>query len=283
MTDTTKIIRTVMKETYGRDLSCYDEPFLKRTLHIRCSLTGLKTLAEYGEYLSRQPEEARAFAQSLVVSYSEFFRDTLTFAVLETVVIPLLQKRSNGRTIRIWSVGCSAGEEAYSLAILFEELVQGLGIPVPYQIFATTMNAQDLERAQAGVYEAMAVRNVRLSHLERYFQRVESRYAVNPGLHRQIDFSLYDLLDHAFTSPPSSIYGEFDLMVCSNVLMYYQQEIREQMVKKLFQSLVPGGFFSTSEAEKDCLERISGCQPLISSTAVYRRGRVLALQQMDER
>lgn len=272
MTDTTQIIHSVMRETYGRDLSCYDEPFLKRTLDIRCSQTGAKTLAEYGGYLRRQPEEARTFAQSLVVSYSEFFRDTLTFAMLEAVVIPLLQKRSNGRTIRVWSVGCSAGEEAYSLAILFEELAQGLGMPAAYQIFATTMNTQDLERAQAGVYDVMALRKVRFSHLERYFQRVEDRFVVKQELHRQIDFSVYDLLDPAFTSPPSSIYGEFDLIVCSNVLMYYQQEIREQMVKKLFQSLVPGGFFSTSEAEWDCLACISGSQPLISSTAVYRKG-----------
>lgn len=274
MTDTIKLIHTVMRETYGHDLSCYDEPFLKRTLDMRCSLTGLETLTEYGEYLNQQPKEAMAFMQSMVVSYSEFFRDMLTFAILETVVIPLLQKGSNGRAIRVWSVGCSAGEEAYSLAILFEELAQRLGRPVPYQIFATTMNAQDLERAQMGVYDAMSLRNVRFSHLERYFQKVENRYVVQQGLHRQIDFSLYDLLDRALTSPPSSIYGEFDLIVCSNVVMYYQQDIREQMVKKLFQSLVPGGFFSTSEAERDCLEWVVGCQPLVSSTAVFRRGRV---------
>lgn len=96
---------------------------------------------------------------------------------------------------------------------------------------------------------------------------------MKPRARGQVDFSLYDLLDRSFTSPPSSIYGEFDLIVCSNVFMYYQPEIREAMVGKLFHSLVPGGFFATSEAEREMIERISGCQPLFRPTAVYRKSR----------
>lgn len=266
----------VMRMAHRKDLTCYDESFLAKSLEKRCAEIGIVDVDAYSEYLSGSADEADALSLTLQITYSEFFRNSLTFALLEHLVLPRIKKENQGREggeIRVWSAGCAAGQESYSVAILLEDMLNASEQPVPYRIFATDISEYELARAATGVYDAAAVQNVRLKHLAAYFWSHGETYEVVPRLKAHIDFSSCDLLDEHSTSPPSSIYGDFDLVICSNLLFYYRREIRQFIIDKLFHSLSPGGYLVTSEAEREILEQTDGLYPVFRPAAVYRKGR----------
>ncbi|MDE4908009.1 protein-glutamate O-methyltransferase CheR [Methanogenium marinum] len=272
-TDLQKVI-TVMSRAYGTDLSCYDESVLSKSLETRCIETSSATIDEYCTYLSEHREEAGALSRSLQNTHSEFFRNPLTFALLESLVLPsLLMERqgAEGRGIRVWSAGCAAGEEAYSIAILLNERATASEHPAPYQIFATDISEDELAHAKSGVYDAARVQNVHLKHLHTYFHSRGDTYTVIPRLQDHIDFSRYDLLDEHSISPPTSIYGGFDLIFCANLLFYYRPEVRQSILEKLNHSLVPGGYLVTGEAEREMVEQLDNIYPVFRSAAVYRK------------
>ena len=181
-----KIIR-LMGRLYGRDISIYDEGFLMRSLDRRVSATGCETLAAYLVPLSENEAEAETFYRSLRVSYSEFFRNPLTFALLEQLILPGLvaEKERAGRSeIRVWSAGCAAGQEPYSIAILLDELTAGRGNTVSFRIFATDNSEPELAAARKGVYGPAAVGNVRLKHLSGYFSGDGGAYRITHALNK---------------------------------------------------------------------------------------------------
>jgi chemotaxis methyl-accepting protein methylase len=265
---------TVMGEIHGRDLSVFNESFLAKSLEKRQQAAACANSATYLQRLAQDAAEAEAFHRSLRVVYSEFFRNPLAFALLEQVILTSLiegKSRSRGEEIRIWSAGCAAGQEAWSVAMLLDELATAGARPVPYRIFATDLSAGDLDLARRGVYSAAAVDSVRLRHLNSCFSRQGETYAIAARLRDRVDFSLYDLLDSTTTSPPACIYGNFDLVLCSNVLLYYRPEILRLILNKLRRSLAPGGYLITGETERQMVGSVDGFRAVAAHASVFRR------------
>ena len=267
-------VLTTMNQIHGTELSCYEESILFKSLETRCTETSSATVDDYCEYLSNHREEAEILSRSLQNTHSEFFRNILTFALLESTVLPSLVMERQGTEkggIRVWSAGCAAGEEAYSLAILLDERARTSEHPVSYQIFATDISENELVRAERGAYNEVRMQNVRLKHLHAYFNARGDTYTVIPRLRDHIQFSQYDLLDTHSTSPPTSIYGTFDLIICANLLIYYRPEVRQSILEKLCRSLVPGGYLVTGEAEREMVEQADNLYPVFRPVAVYRK------------
>ena len=185
------------------------------------------------------------------------------------------EKGACGRgELRVWSAGCAAGQEAWSVAMLLEGAVRVGEQPPPYRIFATDQAESDLTLARAGVYGADAVGNVRLRHLDAFFSRQGESYAIAPRLRERVAFSAYDLLDERSASPASSIYGDFDLILCCNLLFYYRPGTRQRMLDKFFRALSPGGYFVTGEAERGIVSCLKGFRPVAPPSSVFqKRGR----------
>ena len=263
----------VMGQTHGRDVSIYNESFLAKSLEKRRQAAACATPTTYLQFLAEDAAEAEAFQRSLRVIYSEFFRNPLAFALLEQLILPGLiegKVRSQGE-IRIWSAGCAAGQEAWSVAMLLDELAAAGARPVPFRIFATDLSETDLDLARCGVYSTAAVGNVRLRHLHSCFSRQGDTYAIAARLKERVDFSLYDLLDGGTTCPPECIYGNFDLVLCSNVLLYYRPEVLRFMLNKLRRSLAPGGYLITGEAERQMVSSVDGFRAVAAHASVFRR------------
>lgn len=263
----------VMEQSHGRDLSLYNETFLANSLEKRRQASACVNTAAYLHRLAEDATEAEALHRSLRVVYSEFFRNPLTFALLEQLVLPGLIKdkiRRQGE-IRIWSAGCAAGQEAWSVAILLDELAVAGAKPVPFRIFATDLSKADLDLARGGVYSTAAVGNIRLRHLNGCFSRQGDAYVIADRLKERVDFSLYDLLDDMTTSPPACIYGNFDLVLCSNVLLYYRTEVLRLILTKLRRSLAPGGYLVTGETERQMVASVDGFRAVASPAAVFQR------------
>ena len=271
----TAIIRAV-QQAPGGDVSAYDPSFLLNSAEKRRLATGLESVADYGDYLAAHREEAELFCRSLHIAYSDFFRNPLTFALLEQVVLPGLaeaRKKTGRGEIRVWSAGCAAGQEAWSVAILLEELTAGAAPPLSYRIFATDHSEPDLALARAGVYSRDAVGNVRSRHLRNYFSRQGEAFAILPRLRERVDFSAGDLLDATSGSPAASIYGDFDLVLCCNVLFYYQPAVRQRILDKLCRALAPGGYLMTGEAERDWVAKHHGLRSVTPPAAVFQKQR----------
>ena len=270
--DLHEIVKT-MNVMHGRNISRYDESFLLKSLGQRLTATSCGTIKDYCEYLSEHDEEAEQFFRSLNITYSEFFRNPLTFAVLEQRVLPGLieEKQESGTAeIRVWSAGCAAGQESYSIAILLDELLSARKSSLSFRIFATDISENCLATAKRGVYDTAAVQNVRLKHIHSCFEAGHGSYPVARRLRDQIEFSFYDLLDEHSTSPPGSIYGDFDLVFCSNLLFYYMPEIRNFILNKVWHSVSYGGYLVTGEAERPIVERTSLIE-IYPMSAVYRK------------
>jgi len=268
--DLYKII-AVMKQTHGRDISIYDQSFLFKSLERRWSATGVNNAAEYYGYLEKNNTEADAFYGSLQITFSQFFRDPLTFALLEQLILPsLISHRPDGREIRIWSAGCSYGQEAYSIAMLLSDLAENSGKRISYRIFATDISQEALTAGRAGVYDQNAVQNVKLKHLKKYFIKQGETLTIVPRLRQFINFSTYDLLDQTTANSPESIYGDFDIVMCSNLLFYYKTNLQQLIIKKLQQALSATGHLITGEAEKTLIQNATKLQAITKSTAVFK-------------
>ncbi|MFO7534682.1 MAG: protein-glutamate O-methyltransferase CheR [Kiritimatiellia bacterium] len=258
----------------GLDIASYDGPFLRNSIGKRLAATGIQTVEAYGSHLADNPAEATCFVHSLSINYSEFFRNPLTFALLEQLVLPDLiaeKKRSDRAEIRIWSAAAAAGQEAWSIAILLDELARGDGLPISARIIATDLSEPELAHARTGVYSAESLGNMSLRRLNAFFTRQGEAYAVIPRLRERVDFSPYDLRDEGSASPAAGIYGDFDLILCCNLLFYYRPEIRRQVLGKISRALSPGGYFVTGEAERETVNNVGGFRAVAPPSAIFQK------------
>ena len=255
------------------DISRYDETFFVKTLHRRMKETLCQAFGDYFLLIDKSLDEASRFIESFQISYSEFFRNLLTYSVLERIVLPLIvqkQKDSNKSEVRIWSCACAAGQEPYSLAILMEEIQERRQEALKYRIFATDQSQLQVHEAHEGKYMASDLDNVTLKRVSRWFDKHGNTYMVKKELKNNIDFSVFDLFNEQYSSPPASIFGDFDLVVCANLLFYYKNEEREKIIEKVSNGLHKDGFLITGETEREILIRF-GYKEVYPQSGVFRR------------
>lgn len=264
-------IIVLMREAHGFDLALYEEAFLAKSLQRRLEGAGLAGWSAYLERLAQDGAEAQALFASLNIGYSEFFRDPLAFALLEQVILPALLQQSGPAGLRVWSAGCAAGQEAGSIAILLDEQNAGSGQPLPFRIFSTDRDAALLAAARKGIYDAASVQQLRLQQLRRYFTVTGDAYSLSPALKAHIDFSVFDLLAEGTTSPVAAIYGDFDLVLCCNLLFYYRPEVRQRILDKMVRALRTGGYCVTGAVEREIVARQTGLHAVTPPVAVFQK------------
>lgn len=238
------------------DISKYDERFLTNTLQKRMQEIQCTNADEYLDIMKQNTGEAGFFLNLLQIGYTEFFRNSLTFSVMEQIILPsLIQKKkdSKRKEIRIWSAACSGGQEPYSLAMLMEELKNGEAEKFSYRIFATDQNEELVNKARKGHYNENALNNLSLKRVNHWFTKKGDTYTVKQELKNSIDFSVFDLFSGQFSSPPASIFGEFDIIMCANLLFYYKNEYRLAILEKTGNCLANGGYLVTGETERQIL------------------------------
>jgi len=247
---TESLIELIIKKT-NVDLSKYDSIFFDNSIRKNISHAGCKSLSEYQLLLEKSTSEIDNFLDSLQINYSEFFRNSLTYSVLEKIIFPRLfhkKESSNQREIRIWSAACATGQEAYSLAILLAEQNNS---QVTFRIFATDQSDKQIEIAKKGIYSISTLNLVTLKRLDNWFLFNGKNYAIRDEIKANIEFSTFDLLNDVHMCPPSSIFGDFDIVFCANFLFYYKPEFRNEIVRKISKTLSSEGLIITGEAEKE--------------------------------
>lgn len=263
----------VDKQLISTDISKYDERFLSNTFQKRIQENNFTDANEYLELIKQNTKEVSLFLNSLQIGYSEFFRNSLTFSVLEKIILPSLiqkKKESKRKEIRIWSAACSGGQEPYSLAILMEELKNGDAEKFSYRIFATDQNESLLNEARKGNYTQNALNNLNLKRLSHWFNKRGETFTVKQELNDNIDFSVFDLFSDQFSCPPASIFGDFDIIVCANLLFYYKNDYRLAILEKTGNSMAKGGYLVTGETERQILIDHNYAEAFMQS-AIFRK------------
>lgn len=219
------------------DLSQYKREQLVRRLAGLRQRYGLRDLNEYAQRLRHDPVELERFRCWFTINVTEFFRDPDRWACLRDRILPeLLVER---RPLRIWSAGCSFGAEAYSLAILLDQF----GAGVPHHIVATDIDPAALAVARAGgPYGPNMLQNLGTANLRSYFTRRGDRWTLRPQVSKQVTFWESDLM----REPPER---DFDLIVCRNVVIYFTERAKAQVLDRFDRALRPGGVLFTGATE----------------------------------
>src|SRR5262249_54983707 len=182
----------------GSDFTSYKKATLLRRSERRMALNRLGTLLEYMRLLQSNPSEVDELAKDMLIGVSSFFRDAEGFEELrQSVIAPLVREGADHRPIRVWIPGCSTGEEAYSIVMLFLEELAAANKTSPLQIFASDIDADALKFARDGIYPHSIAADVSEERLKRFFTREDSHYQVSKRLRESVSFSLQNLLSDA--------------------------------------------------------------------------------------
>jgi len=219
----------------GVDFGQYKFNTLYRRVTRRMVFCKASSLSEYVKFLEQSPEEAEALYQDILINVTSFFRDPAAFESLQRKVFPrLLVDRSRADPVRLWTLGCSTGQEAYSLAIAFTEAAEAAGSSAYLQLFATDLNATAIEKARAGVYGKEIAEVVSAERLQRFFVEVESGYRISKSIRDVCVFSRHNVL----ADPP---FSRMDLISCRNLLIYMEPVLQQRILPMLHYALKPGG------------------------------------------
>jgi len=257
--------------THHFKMDQFDENFLNSIIQKRIIATHSTTQNKYYQLLLEDESESLILIDALQIHYSEFFRNPLTFAVLEKLILPSIlfeKKRKNKNEIRIWSAACAAGQEAYSLAILLEELMEINNSKIKYKVFATDYAEAQIQIAEAGRYQEEFIQNISLNRIKKWFSNNNIIYQVNPELKQNIHFGIFDLFNPQLSCPPESIFGDFDIVVCANIFYYLNPEHKRKVLDKITNVLTAGGYLVTGETEREMMLQ-NGYKEICTNTSVF--------------
>jgi chemotaxis methyl-accepting protein methylase len=264
----------------GLDVTSYCRSILSRRVDERMAAVGAEGHDRYLHLLETSPEELGRLVDSLTIKVSRFFRDPLAFEYLGEAVLPaLLAAKAEGGDpgLRIWSAGCANGEEPYSVAILLRDLARRARKPLEATIFATDVDENALARGREALYPSESLENVRLGLLKSSFTSEGELYRVLPEIAEAVRFSLHDLAEPGSASPAESVFGSFDLVLCRNVLIYFEADLQQRVLERLCRSLAPGGHLLLGPAESlsgpwaGRLRHVVGCPSLYRKPAGSKR------------
>ena len=249
----------------GHDFSRYKESTLRRRAERRLAIHEFATVADYAGYLDENPQEIDLLFRELLIGVTAFFRDPDAWAELGDTVLPgMVQGLVSGDRLRAWVVGCSTGEEAYSLAMMLREAMTAAARPqdTDVQIFASDLSPDAVDVARRGVYPQSIRDQLSPERLERFFSRQGDHYRVRPELRDRVLFARHDVaLDPPFTN--------VDLIVCRNLLIYFDQDLQNRLLPLFHYSLRAGGVLFLGRSET--AERFNWLFEPLGTDHLYRR------------
>ena len=238
----------------GHDFKHYKRATVLRRIERRMQVTAQPDLAAYYRYLQDNPEETKALLGDMLIGVTNFFRDREAFEALERDVVPQLVSAAvsahpEKEEIRVWSAGCSTGEEAYSLAMLLSDQLQLDASAASMQLFATDIDERAISVGRAGLYPQAIVTDVPPTRLRHYFLKEDDHYRIRKEIREKVLFAKHSLL----SDPP---FSQIDLIVCRNLLIYLDREVQREILQMFHFALRPGGFLflGSSESADACHE-----------------------------
>src|SRR6187402_2996751 len=240
--DLRKKIFVLLRSHTGHDFSQYKENTVSRRIERRMAVHQVEQLDQYLRYLQETPAEIDALFRDLLIGVTNFFRDKEAFEALEQQLAVVLAAKPADSPLRVWTAGCSTGEEAYSLAILLREQMDALKKTFKVQVFATDIDARAIDTARAGMYPASIATDVSPERLARFFSTEDSGYRIHKNIRDLLVFSEHDVIK----DPP---FSKLDLVSCRNLLIYMGPELQRKLIPLFHYALNPNGLLLLGSSE----------------------------------
>ena len=242
--DDLRKILALVKEKSGVDFFLhYKQASIYRRVMRRMVLNQFEKLSDYCAMLKTNPKEVSALFDDFLINVTNFFRDPDFYQTLSNEIFPaLMRERKPGYPVRIWVAGCATGEEAYSVAIILNEYLSKSKLTVPFQIFASDLDAGAIGKARLGIYPVSALSGVSEKYLNQYFNKIDSQYQVVKAIRENCVFAHHNLLK----DPP---FSRMDLISCQNVLIYLETGPQKKILQTFHYSLKSNGFLFLAKSE----------------------------------
>ncbi|MEK6481998.1 CheR family methyltransferase [Catalinimonas sp. 4WD22] len=244
--DEEKMIQQIFRQVRtrnGRDFSRYKPSTILRRLQRRMQLFQIEQLDDYLALLKKSPEEVNALSDDFLINVTSFFRDSEVYEQLKEEVIPkLFEGKDQDDQLRVWSVGCSSGEEAYSIAMLLAEEADQSSVSPTFQVFASDLHEHSLQKAREGFYPGDIKADISAERLQRFFTKVDGGYRIRKELREMVIFTPHNLL----SDPP---FSRMDMIVCRNLLIYLKRGVQKDVIALFHYSLRPDGFLVLGTSE----------------------------------
>lgn len=232
------LIEKIMQVKTGKDLHQFKRPFLNRRINARIKAVGAKDGSEYAKLLESDLTEPSILFKSFSINVTEFYRDSFVWECMSSKIIPQILK--NNGILQVWSAGCASGEEPYSLAILLKEAIGAKN--VKFNIIATDISADAINRAKKGQYPSQSLKNLTPSVIAKYFTSINNgTYQINESIKQLVAFQQGDIISF----PVERI----NLITCRNVLIYYDKPAQELVFKKFHKILNDDGYLVIGQDE----------------------------------
>ena len=260
--ETLSHIYTILKNASGIDFTYYKRSTILRRIERRMLVTHSATLTEFAHLLGDNAEEGQILAKEILIGVTNFFREPAFFEKLKyNAIYKIVEHAKEEEPIRVWSAGCSTGEEAYSIAILFREVMEELNVKRDVKIFATDVDSRAIEQAGKGTFSENIIDDITPARLAKYFLKVGDQYQISKEIRRMIVFATHNM----FSDPP---FGKLDLICCRNVMIYFQPVMRRGLFAIFHQALKNGGFLFLGKSET-AGEYVNLFKPVCSAEKIY--------------
>jgi two-component system CheB/CheR fusion protein len=238
-------ILLLLRHRTGNDFKHYKRGTILRRIERRMQVNGVTDMPAYRDFLQSSADEAAALLKDMLIGVTNFFRDFESFAALDNEVVwRLMGANAEGSdgVLRVWSAGCSSGEEAYSLAMLLSDAMdttQGMGT---VQVFATDIDERAIATARSGIYPESILVDVSSDRLNRYFTKHQNHFRVKKELRDKVLFAVHNIL----RDPP---FSRLHLISCRNLLIYLDRDAQRDILQTFHFALMPGGYLFLGGSE----------------------------------
>jgi two-component system, chemotaxis family, CheB/CheR fusion protein len=239
-----KIIILLRTHT-GNDFSQYKKNTLYRRIERRMGVHKIEKIFSYVHFLQDNSNELEILFKELLIGVTNFFRDPSVWVKLKETIIPkIIENHPSGSVIRVWVPGCSTGEEAYSMAIVFKEVLDKIGQlkGISLQIFASDIDADAIDTARKGIFTSNISEDVSSRRLNRFFVKTDDGYRISTEIRETIVFAQHNIIMH----PP---FTKIDLLSCRNLLIYMDQELQKKLLGLFFYTINPEGILLLGSSE----------------------------------
>ena len=234
------LYRDLIYKESGITFTPTNRSILESRLKERLREKNVDTVATYFETIKKDKEEMKGFLDSVTTNLTRFFRNQAHFDAMEKYVIPELMKiKKTPGTIRIWSAGCSTGEEPYTIAMLLSEILPSAW---NYEILASDLSLKCLMTAKEGFYAESRIVGIPDNYLAKYFDKVEGGYKIKPNIHAKIRFD-YHNLNH------DSQQRNLDIVFCRNVIIYFDEAAQNAVINRFYDSMASKSFLFIGHSE----------------------------------
>jgi len=268
------VLDVLLEKVYrdsGYDFRGYRRGTVTRRLGRRMLTTGVKTYLDYMHFLDSHPEEYERFADYLTIKVSSFFRSPYTYRQLAGLVLPELllhKKERRERSLRLWSAGCARGEEPYSMAIMLADFLGKDCSNYDIAVYASDIGHLDLDALRSGIYPASDVEGLPRSLLDNYLLPDGDDYEVREDIRQMVRFFHFDL-----TSTLGQPLPVMDCIFCCNVLIYFQRQLQERVLDRLYNSLAVPGYLVLGEVETPTTALLEKLECLDGKAKIYKKVR----------